>query len=388
VRGRNRALIGAAAAATGAAIALPLLLDARLVKPEQRPDDSWRRLPIKHRGSTLLGISFRPRQVEAFGLQAKPTLATLLGYPFDLIRLAAYWNRIESRAGEFDTSELDWQLNAAETAGKRVILSVGAIKNFGYPELFVPAHRLERALKEGSIVRRSTHAALLEGAIGFVRRIVARYRTRISVVAWQLEHEAADPLGVEHSWRLGVDFIEAELGALKAADPSRPVMMNGFLPTSSVVRLSQWWRTRGQGDSLAVAATLADIVGIDFYPRHALAKVGPRTAYLDGASLPWQQRMTGAFLDSVRSRGKQLMVAEGQAEPWETVTLPPNPEGRAMFSCRPEDVLQNYNAAMEWSTPQSPLYAYLFWGAEYWILRNRSGDPSYLEAFARILAES
>jgi hypothetical protein len=388
VQRRNRALISVAAAAAGAAIALPLLLDARLGKPEQRLDDSWRRLPIKRRGSTLLGVSFRPRQVEAFGLEAKPTLATLLAYPFDLIRLAAYWNRIESRAGEFDTSELDWQLDAAETAGKRVILSVGAVKNFGYPELFVPPHRLDRPLKEGSLVRRSTHAALLEGATDFIRRIVARYRERTSIVAWQLEHEAADPLGVEHSWRLGVDFIQAELDALRAADPSRPVMMNGFLPTSSAVRLSQWWHTRGQGDSLAVAVGLADIVGIDYYPRHALAKVGPRTVYLDGASLPWQRRMTRGFMDSIRSRGKRLMVSEGQAEPWEAVTLPPNPDGRAMFSCRPEDVPQNYNAAMEWSTPHSPLYAYLFWGAEYWILRNRSGDPSYLGAFARVLAES
>jgi hypothetical protein len=40
---------------------------------------------------------------------------------------------------------------------------------------------------------------------------------------------------------------------------------------------------------------------------------------------------------------------------------------------------------MRWSRPASPLYAYLFWGAEYWILRERSGDPSYLRAFARLL---
>ena len=26
---------------------------------------------------------------------------------------------------------------------------------------------------------------------------------------------------------------------------------------------------------------------------------------------------------------------------------------------------------------------YLFWGAEYWLARERGGDPSYLRAFAR-----
>ena len=30
-------------------------------------------------------------------------------------------------------------------------------------------------------------------------------------------------------------------------------------------------------------------------------------------------------------------------------------------------------------------WAYLFWGAEYWLLRQQHGDLSYLEAFARIL---
>ena len=32
-----------------------------------------------------------------------------------------------------------------------------------------------------------------------------------------------------------------------------------------------------------------------------------------------------------------------------------------------------------------PFYAYLFWGAEYWLLRSQSGDPSYVQAFARVL---
>ena len=31
------------------------------------------------------------------------------------------------------------------------------------------------------------------------------------------------------------------------------------------------------------------------------------------------------------------------------------------------------------------LDGYLFWGAEYWLLRQREGDPSYLKAFTRIL---
>ena len=108
-----------------------------------------------------------------------------------------------------------------------------------------------------------------------------RYRDREAIVAWQVEHDAVDPLGMEHSWRLSATFVRQEVAAVRAADPTRPVMMNGFLPTSAPVRMQQWWRTRDQGDSLAVAQQLADIVGVDFYPRHALV-AGGRAVGLPG----------------------------------------------------------------------------------------------------------
>jgi hypothetical protein len=360
------------------------MLGLKLARPEQPMRDEWRQVSVRPRQGTLLGISFRPRQVEAFGLDGHATLATLLAYPFEIIRLAAYWDRIATRADEFDTSELDWQFDAAENAGKRVILSVGAIKNFGYPEFYVPQHQLDGPLREGSLVTPQTHGALHSAARRFISRIVARYRGRTSLVAWQLEHEAVDPLGLEHSWRLRRDFVEGELAALREADSSRPVMMNGFLPTTSLVKVSQWWRTRDQGDSLAVATELADIVGIDYYPRHALVRLGPTTLYADGSA----GRPPSALFDTLRAHTKRWMVAEGQAEPWEATTLPPGPHGKAMFTCGPQHLIENYNAAVRWSSPETPLYAYLLWGAEYWILRAGLGDRQYLGAFERLLEEA
>ena len=360
------------------------MLEAKLARPEQPMTDDWRRIQVRRRNSTLLGVSFRPRQVEAFGLEGHATLDALLAYPFELVRLGAFWDRIEMRAGEFDTHDLDWQVEAAERAGKMVIISVGALKNFGYPEFYAPTHQLGRPLREGSVVRAEGNALLLSAAKRFISRIVTKYRSRSSVVAWQLEHEAVDPLGFEHSWRLGRDFVEGELATLRDCDPSRPVMMNGFIATSSLVRLSQWWRTRDQGDSLAVAAQLADIVGLDYYPRHALLRLGPRTLYVDGsAGIP-----PSALFEAVRMGRKRWMVAEGQAEPWESTTLPPNPDRKAMYTCGPQHLIENYNTAMSWSDRQAPFYGYLFWGSEYWILRARSGDPSYLAAFERLLEEA
>ena len=376
------AIAGAGAASL---LVIPLASEVRLKQAERPLTDAWRRLPIEPRGSTQLGISFRPPQVDALGLDARATLQTLLSFPFQLIRLGAYWNRMEPQPGRFYTDELDWQIDAAERAGKQIMLCVGPLKTFSYPEFFVPAHRLGQPFPEHTLIKPSAYPSLLTAATEFITRLVERYRHRRGIVAWQVEHEAVDPLGVEHSWRLDVAFVEKEVAALRKADPTRPVMMNGFLPTSLPVRLSQWWRTRDQGDSLRVAQELADIVGIDYYPRHALMSAGARTLYLDGSKRPWQQRRRKQLFARTRAHGQKLMITEGQAEPWETVTTPPNPSGRGMYSCLPEQVIINYNTCMRWCQQEAPLYAYLFWGAEYWMLRKQYSDPSYLQAFARIL---
>jgi hypothetical protein len=81
-----------------------------------------------------------------------------------------------------------------------------------------------------------------------------------------------------------------------------------------------------------------------------------------------------------------VLIAEGQAEPWEAVTTPPDPRGRVMYSCPPERLIGNYNHCLRrFRRAGTEPYAYLFWGAEYWLLRDASGDPGYLEAFARVI---
>jgi hypothetical protein len=177
---------------------------------------------------------------------------------------------------------------------------------------------------------------------------------------------------------------------VRAADPGRPVIMTGFLPASTPVRLMQWWRSRDQGDSLAAAQRFADVLGIDFYPRNALVNAAGRTVYLDGSRQPWQQRpWREACGWAAAVPGRKIMVAEGQAEPWEAVTTPPSPAGGHMYSCLPEHVIGNYGQALR-ACRGAPggAWAYLFWGAEYWLLRQRQGDPRYLRAFERVLKES
>jgi hypothetical protein len=109
----------------------------------------------------------------------------------------------------------------------------------------------------------------------------------------------------------------------------------------------------------------------------------------DGAGQPRQQypwRQLTAWQGEGANR--QVMITEGQARPWEAVTVPPNSANAAMYSCLPEDVIGNYNRAMRCSVRAGlNCTAYLFWGAEYWLLPQADGDPRYLDAFAKVLAQ-
>lgn len=364
---------------------MPLATEVRVARPVRPPSSRWRGMPIRPRGATLLGISFRPPQIDALGLELRGSLERLLQYPFDVLRLGAYWRRLEPAPGQFVPDELDWQLEAAERAGKQVLLCVGALKCFGYPEFFVPPWRLPRPIREGILVRPDTHPTLLQAGLEFIQRIVERYRDCRAIVGWQVEHESVDPLGLEHSWRLSRAYVQAEIDAVRAADSShRPVLLNGFLPMSNVVAAQQWWRTRDQGDSLAFALDAADIVGLDVYPRHGLIGLGPLSTYLDGGNSLGPRVLRKRLLERASLAGRQVMISEGQAEPWETVVRPPDPRHGVMFSCSPEDLIDTYNRCVRWAD----LYAYLFWGAEYWLLRAAGGDDSYLGAFGRVVNEA
>ncbi|MGH3303248.1 MAG: beta-galactosidase [Streptosporangiaceae bacterium] len=384
---RSRARDLARTALRSAVGAVPVLPEIRIASASQPLSSRWSDLPVEPHGDTMLGVSFRPLQAAALGLDPGRALTELLVYPFPVLRLAAYWNELEPSAGHLAASGLDEQIGAATTAGKKVILCVGAVKAFGYPEFFVPAHHLPEPLPEGRLISPETHPGLADAAAAFVTRIVERYRGNSAIIGWQVEHEPVDPLGMEHSWRLSAAFVRREVAAVRAADPSRPVILTGFLPTSIPVRLQQRWRTRDQGDSLAVAGQQADIVGLNIYPRHALVRLGPRTAYLAGSESPWQQRASARLCVKVARSGRRLMVTEGQAEPWETVTTPPSLPGRAMFSCLPEHVIGTYNRALQLGSGAAAggLWAYLFWGAEYWLKRRDQGDETYLAAFDRVL---
>jgi hypothetical protein len=99
--------------AAAAAALVPLASEFRVARPERPMSGRWQQMPVRPADGARLGISFRPLQAQELGLDPRAALPELLSYPFTVIRLAAYWDRIEPARGKFDPSWLDWQVDAA-----------------------------------------------------------------------------------------------------------------------------------------------------------------------------------------------------------------------------------------------------------------------------------
>ena len=152
-RPAGRAARGARAALRRTGGAGGAVLTELRVRRARRPlTDRWQRVPVQPRGRTQLGISFRPLQAEALGLDPRAALRTLLALPLRGHPARRLLGPAGAGAGQVRPGELDRLLDAAEQAGKQIILGVGAVKTFGYPEFFVPAHQLDRPLPEGTLV--------------------------------------------------------------------------------------------------------------------------------------------------------------------------------------------------------------------------------------------
>ncbi len=250
----------------------------------------------------------------------------------------------------------------------------GPVKAFGYPEFFVPPHHLDRAAARG----RPGHARRAPATAG--RRDRVRHPRRGAVPRPRRDRRVAGRARGRRPARSGallaaVDaFVRAEVDGRARGRPDPPGpderlpadlgpgahCSSGGGPGTRATR----WRSRSGWPTSSVSTSTRGTR----WPRRTADPVPGRQPG------PGQQRRRERLLDWAAAAGRRLMIAEGQAEPWEAVTTPPSPAGRAMYSCRPEHLIENYSQCMRW-TDRRPfvLDAYLFWGAEYWLLRERQG---------------
>jgi hypothetical protein len=286
----------------------------------------------------LLGATFSKHYAEELGLDWREAyLATIDDLDVRALRIPVYWDDIEAEKGEFDFSDVDWQLDQAAKRGVKVILAVG-MKLPRWPECHIP--EWASGLNPDEL-----HLRILN----MLTEVTDKYSKVSTFAAWQVENEPFFAFGeCPPPDRM---FLQREVALVRTKD-SRPIII------TESGELSTWVN----------AASLADILGISTYRSVWSRYIGH---FFWPVTPGWYARRISAaskFVDGV-------FVSELQAEPWGPGPLADMNIDDQLKHMNPEKLRDNVVFVRRMGIPE----AYL-WGVEWWYWLKEQGYPEMWEA--------
>jgi hypothetical protein len=318
----------------------------------------------------LVGFSYSPLML--YGAQRDPAqdLQTLLDATNpDLVRLPVYWESVQPSPDKLDFSSVDELLAVVEDHNRsavrptRVVLTVGA-RNFLYPELHAPQWAGPRQQPYLNDVQSgSAYRAYFDGTI-------LRYRSSPLLYAWQVENEPLDYVVNELT---GADQITPEqlaweISRVHELDQAHVVATTTF---------DAWNATLDWLQQYAPLALALSGISTSGHPGQALADADALglDIYLDAPSTPvrftsmeiraaWKQQALHFWAGQARAQGKDLWLAEMEAQPWSTTS-----------SFTTADLITSASGYR-----QEPLQVVLLWGADTWLQ-----DPAWMAAATRAM---
>lgn len=295
------------------------------------------------------GASFSPYQAQSLGLDWKQVYTAMLD---DLnirkVRISAYWNKIEPRAGEFDFSDLDYQVQEAEKRGAKIILAVGR-RLPHWPECHDPEW----------LKTLSDDYALKNALLSYTETVVLRYQNNPAIEMWQVENEPFLSSFGECP-KPDVDLLDKEIAVVKKFDPVRPVLI------TDSGELSLWLKAGKRGD--VFGSTLYRYVFSDIFNR-----------YWINYNPYWLYRVKGGLLRLLYGK-KEFVIIELQGEPWTTkgILNTPIEEQFKTMSMQKFEKLLSVARAVGFSKQY-------WWGVEWWYWMKQQGHPEFWDKAKEVM---
>jgi hypothetical protein len=250
----------------------------------------------------------------------------------------AYWDLIEPTQGEYNFSDLDWQMAEAQSHHAKVILAVGQ-RVPRWPECHFPAWtaNLSQAQRE---------QALLD----YLQAITNHYKNQPALVIWQVENEPFLQIFGQCPPR-NKPLLLQELALVRKNDPAHPTMVTDSGEEAT------WFRTRN----------LADYLGTSVYRM---------TYILFGRYVSQDQIIPASYYRFkawwIFKPIDKIIVSELQAEPWSQQSLVKTPQEQQEKGMN----LAQFEKNIAFSRNLGLSQVYL-WGVEWWYWQKTQGNSSY-----------
>jgi len=286
------------------------------------------------------GLTFSKKQASGLGFNWQNVyLASLDDLGVKKIRLAAYWDEIEPKNGEYDWKDLDWQIDQASQRNAEIILAIGG-RLPRWPECHFPSWS-EQLAKENRD----------EKILEYIDKTVNRYKDNNKIIAWQVENEPF----LSHFGncpKLDRKLLDAEIALVKEID-SRPVVV------TDSGELSTWVQ----------AARRADIFGTTMY-LDTYSKNLKR--YIHYPINPGFFRFKKNLVNLFASPDKWIVI-ELQAEPWGPISYQKMTEAEKAKTMN----AQKFKEILEFSR-QAGFKEFYLWGVEWWYWEKEANNNPVL----------
>jgi hypothetical protein len=289
-----------------------------------------------------VGTTFVANYARYFKLDPKETLEAIFDdLDIKSIRLVSYWSVHEKTQGNYNFSELDWQMDMAAQKGAKVSLAIG-LRQPRWPECHMPtwAEKLPREQWQPELEK-------------YITAVVERYRNHPALDSYQLENEYfLTVFGIcpDHSR----DRLVKEFNLVKSLDSSHPL----YISRSN--NALGWPVNQPQPDRSAVSVY-----------KHVWDKTLTKR-YFEYPIPAWYY---GTLAGTYKLwSGRDTFIHELQAEPW-------MPEGFDMATSSLEEQNKSMDAGrlkhrIEYGHA-SGMTRIDLWGAEWWYWRKvKHNDPS------------
>lgn len=259
------------------------------------------------------------------------------------LRLSAHWPMIEPTRGDFNWSEMDYQIQMAEKYNTQVIFSVGR-RLPGWPECHEPTWAY-------SLNKEEKRAALLE----YITQTIKRYKDSSAIKYWQVENE---PFLTRYATYhcadfLDMEFLQKEIALVRSLDPDRQIIV------TDSGEVSLWYKAYKSGD----------LFGTTMYLYVWNHYFGPIRYPIPPAFFRFKRNIVEQIYGP-----KQALLIELSGEPWLLKPIVDTPIDEQLEQMN----LDRFNYILNFAQKSGFETQYL-WGAEWWYYMKENNHPEFWE---------